>query len=391
VTDAIMAHVAGVAGFAFDLKQFVNERIEELLGGTGGELLVLLRGTDIEALHRSADTVIARLAAVPGAADIHAPTASSSPGVRIRPRRDDLLRLNVPADAVERALRAALGGIPVSRLVRDGRQADVVVRLPPEASRDPDELARLAIARRGRRMIPLGELADVDTAPLTPAIAHEDGGRVAVVRLDARGRALEAVARDVARTVVETPLPAGVYAEVAGEYVAAREARTRLLGLGALSLVGIFLLLLVDFRSPRLAALTMVNVPLAFVGGVAALLVGAEGRLSLGAIVGFVTVFGITLRNGIVLVAHFRHVERERGAVLTVDGIAAAAADRLAPILMTALTTGIALLPLLALGGRAGGEIEQPMALVIVGGLVTSTGLNLFVVPAWYGRRAGSA
>jgi Cu/Ag efflux pump CusA len=130
----------------------------------------------------------------------------------------------------------------------------------------------------------------------------------------------------------------------------------------------------------------MVNVPLAFVGGLVAVLVGAGGRLSLGAIVGFVTVFGITIRNGIVLIAHFRHEARARGTALGPDAIAAAAADRLVPILMTALVTGIALVPLLALGGRAGGEIEYPLALVIVGGLCTSTPLNLFVVPVWYAR-----
>ena len=127
----------------------------------------------------------------------------------------------------------------------------------------------------------------------------------------------------------------------------------------------------------------MVNVPLAFVGGVVAVLLGAGGRLSLGAIVGFVTIFGITIRNGIVLVAHFLHVEREHGP-LDRAALVEAAADRLAPILMTALATAIALVPRLLLGGRAGGEIEQPMALVIVGGLVTSTWLNLFVVPLWY-------
>jgi len=134
---------------------------------------------------------------------------------------------------------------------------------------------------------------------------------------------------------------------------------------------------------------TMVNVPLAFVGGVVAVLVGGGGRLSLGAIVGFVTIFGITIRNGIVLVAHFLHVEAEHGRALDRAALVEAAADRLAPILMTALATAIALVPLLLLGGRAGGEIEQPMALVIVGGLVTSTWLNLFVVPLWYasGRR----
>ena len=151
------------------------------------------------------------------------------------------------------------------------------------------------------------------------------------------------------------------------------------------------MLLVVDFRSPRLAALTMVNVPLAFVGGIAAVLLGAGGRLSLGAIVGFVTVFGITIRNGIVLIAHFRRVERERGTTLDRATLVSAAGDRLAPIVMTALVTGIALVPLLALGGRAGGEVEQPMATVIVGGLVSSTWLNLFVVPLWYARAAGAA
>jgi len=158
--------------------------------------------------------------------------------------------------------------------------------------------------------------------------------------------------------------------------------------LGSLSV-----LLVLDLGSPRLAAITLVNVPLAFVGGVAAVLLGAGGRLSLGAIVGFVSVFGITIRNGIVLVAHYLRVERELARPLTPAEIARASADRLAPILMTALVTGTALLPLLALGGRAGGEIEQPMALVIVGGLLSSTWLNLFVVPLWYAfagrRRAG--
>ena len=174
-----------------------------------------------------------------------------------------------------------------------------------------------------------------------------------------------------------------------GEYVAAAAARRRLLGLGALALLGIFVLLALDFRSPGLAGLTMVNVPLAFVGGLAAVLLGAGGRLSLGAIVGFVTVFGITIRNGIVLIAHFLHAEHEAVGPLDRDALVRAAADRLAPILMTALTTGIALVTLLLLGGRAGGEIEQPMALVIVGGLVTSTWLNLFVVPLCYARRRG--
>jgi len=388
VSAELRARTAEVAGFAFDLKQFLNERIEELLGGVGAALVVRLRGPDLPSLEQAAATVSERLAVIPGVADLHAPGALAASGIRVKPRRADLLGQQVSAAAVERALRAALGGLPVGRIVEGERQADVVLRIAADGVLDPERLARLPILGEHGRVLPLGAVADVERAPLRTAITHEDGVRTVLVRLDARGRALEAVAHDVARAVAAARLPAGVYAEVGGEYAAAAAARTRLVGLGALALLGIFVLLVVDFGSTRLAALTMVNVPLAFVGGLAAVLLGAGGRLSLGAIVGFVTVFGITIRNGIVLVAHFLHVEEARGGPLDRAAVVAAAADRLAPILMTALTTGIALVPLLLLGGRAGGEVEQPMALVIVGGLVSSTWLNLFVVPVWYARRA---
>ena len=388
VTEALRERAAAIGGFTFDVKQFLNERIEETLEGAGAALIVRLRGPDLVALEQAATAVSQRLSGVPGAVDVHAEGALAAPGIRVRPRRDDLLRLGLSAAAVERAIRGALGGLPVGRVVEAGRQADVVLYVA--AADDPARLARLPITAAGSRVVALGSVADIDLGPLRADIAHEDGVRTVAVRLNVRGRSLEAVAHDVARAVAAAPLPAGVYAEVGGEYAAAAAARTRLLGLGALALLGIFVLLVVDFGSARLAGLTMVNVPLAFVGGLAAVLLGAGGRLSLGAIVGFVTVFGITIRNGIVLVAHFLHLERERGGALDRPALVAGAADRLAPILMTALTTGIALVPLLLLGGRAGGEIEQPMALVIVGGLVSSTWLNLFVVPLWYARRARS-
>jgi CzcA family heavy metal efflux pump len=389
VTRELRDRAAGIAGFAFDVKQFLNERIAETIeaGGAGAALVVRLHGADLVSLEQAARVVSERVARVAGAVDVRAPGALTAPGVIIRPRRDDLLRLGVSATAVERSLKSVLGGLPVGRLVEGERQADIVVRLAFDAGTDPTRLARLPITAAAGRTVALGSVADIDLAPLRTAIEHEDGARTQVVRLDVRGRPLETVAREVAQVVAESALPPGVYAEVGGEYAAAQAARRRLLGLGALALLGIFVLLVVDFGSARLAGLIMVNVPLAFVGGIAAVLVGAGGRLSLGAIVGFVTVFGITIRNGIVLVAHFRHVERERG-VLDRSALVTAAADRLAPILMTALVTGIALLPLLGLGGRAGGEIEQPMALVIVGGLLSSTWLNLFVVPVWYGRGA---
>jgi len=353
---------------------------------------VRLRGVEMVQLEAAAKLVSERVAAVAGVADVHAPGALAAPGVHVAPRREDLLRFGVSASTVARALRSALGGLPVGRIVQGERQADVVVRLAGETDGDPLALAALPLEGTGGRALALGAVADVGVAPLRTAISHEDGVRTIVVRMDARGRALAKVAEDVEQTVAETPLPPGVYAEVGGEYAAARSARLRLIGLGALALLGIFVLLVIDFHSPRLAALTMVNVPLAFVGGIGAVLLGIGGRLSLGAIVGFVTVFGITIRNGIVLIAHLQNVQRERGgAPLDRATLVNASADRLAPIVMTALVTGIALVPLLALGGRAGGEIEQPMATVIVGGLLSSTWLNLFVVPLWYARAAAAA
>jgi CzcA family heavy metal efflux pump len=386
VTAALAGAVDGIAGFAFDVKQFLNERIEETIEGEGAELVVRVRGTELGAIEEATRTLAARLAGLPGAVDVHAGGAFAVPGIRIRPRRDDLLRIGVSTASIGRAIRSVLGGEPVGRLIEGQRQADIVLRTATDASGDPARFARLPIPTANGGTVALGTIADVDLGPLRTEIVHEDTIRTIVIRLDARGRSLAAVAADVDRTLAATPLPRGVYAETGGEYAAASMARRRLVSMGLLSLVGIFILLLIDFGSIKLAGLTMVNIPLAFVGGLAAVLVGAAGALSLGGIVGFVTVFGITVRNGIVLIAHFRHVERERGERLDDAGIVAASVERLAPILMTALVTGIALLPLLFLHGQAGGEIEQPMALVIVGGLFTSTALNLFVVPSWYAR-----
>ncbi len=388
VTATLAERAGQIAGFTFDVKQYLNERIEELLEGTGAELVVRLRGADFTRLTEAARTVVQRVSTIPGAIDVHAPGAFAAPGVRLTPRREDLLRHGVSAVEVQQALRAALGGLPVGRLVDNERQTDIVVRLGIDVASDPERIGRLPIVTSAGRVVTLAEVADVIPEPLRTAIAHEDGLRTVVVRLDAARRSLAAVAEDVAAAVRELTLPPGVYAEVGGEYAAASAAQRRLIGLSVFALLGIFILLLIDFGSARLAGLTLVNVPLAFIGGIVAVLLGAGGRLSLGAIVGFVTVFGITVRNGIVLIAHFLHVEAEHGGALDDAALVAAATDRLAPIVMTALVTGIALLPLLFLGGRAGGEIEQPMALVIVGGLLSSTWLNLFVVPTWYAHLA---
>src|SRR5881628_1406299 len=210
VTEALRERAAAIGGFTFDVKQFLNERIEETLEGAGAALIVRLRGPDLAALEQAATAVSQRLSGVPVAVDVHAEGALAAPGIRVRPRRDDLLRLGMSAAAVERAIRSALGGLPVGRVVEAGRQADVVLYVA--AADDPARLARLPITAAGSRVVALGSVADIDLGPLRADIAHEDGVRTVAVRLNVRGRSLEAVAHDVARAVAAAPLPAGIYA-----------------------------------------------------------------------------------------------------------------------------------------------------------------------------------
>ena len=198
----------------------------------------------------------------------------------------------------------------------------------------------------------------------------------------AEGADLGAVAARIEEVTAEHPPPAGHYVEILGEHRARAEAQRTLLGVGALSLVGIFLILLADFQSLRLALLVMASLPLALIGGIG-MAAGMGGVVSLGTLVGLVTVLGIAARNGILLIAHYRHLEEEGmpfGPALVLRG----ARERLSPILMTALSTGLALIPLVAAGNTAGHEIEHPMAVVIVGGLVSSTLLNLFAMPVLF-------
>jgi Cu/Ag efflux pump CusA len=233
--------------------------------------------------------------------------------------------------------------------------------------------------------VPLGEVADVRIAPTPNVIQREGASRRIDVSCDVTGRDLGSVARDVEAKVKALSFEREYHPEFLGEYAARQQSRNRLLALAGLSLLGIILLLHADFRSPRLVALVFVSLPFALVGGVIATLL-TGGVLSLGSLVGFVTVLGIAGRNGIMLVSHYRHLESEERESFGRELVMRGSEERLAPILMTALATGLALLPIVVGGNQPGHEIEHPMAVVILGGLVTSTLLNLFLMPALYLR-----
>jgi Cu/Ag efflux pump CusA len=234
-------------------------------------------------------------------------------------------------------------------------------------------------------VVPLSAAADVSMAPTPNEITREGGSRRIDVTCNVRGRDLGSVTQDIRSAVSALAMPGGYHAEILGEYAAREEARNRLFLLSSFALLAIFLLLYVDFGSVRLATLVFLTLPFALVGGILAALL-TSGVLSLGSLVGFVTVLGIAARNGIMLVSHYRHLESIEGVPFGRELIERGAQERLAPILMTVLVTGLALVPVALGGSRAGHEIEHPMAVIILGGLATSTVLNLFLLPPLYER-----
>jgi Cu/Ag efflux pump CusA len=231
----------------------------------------------------------------------------------------------------------------------------------------------------------LADVADLAIVPTPNAIKREGASRRIDVTCNVAGRALGDVAREVAARVARVNFTRGYHPEILGEWAERQAAQQRLLWLGLASLAGILVLLLADFQSPRLVLIIALTLPFALIGGVLAAWIGG-GVLSLGSLVGFVTVLGIAARNGILLVSHYRHLELEEGEPFGPALVLRGSEERLVPILMTAATAAFALLPLVLKGHVPGNEIERPMALVILGGLVTSTVLNLFLLPALYAR-----
>lgn len=253
------------------------------------------------------------------------------------------------------------------------------------AVRQPNDLADALVETRNGAPVRLGDVADVSVVPTPNEIKRENASRRLDITCNVQGRDLGSVAREIEDKVKKIPFEREYHPEFLGEYAARQQSMLRLIALGALALVGIVLLLYVDFQAWRPTAIVGLTIPFALIGGVFAVWISG-GVLSLGSLVGFVTVLGIAARNGIMMVRHFRHLELEERMPFGIQLVLRGAEERLSPILMTALTTGLALVPLVIAGNKPGHEIEYPLAVVILGGLVTSTILNLGLVPALYLR-----
>ncbi len=384
----IRAAVDGYPGLYRDVQTYLQERVKEVLTGASGAVVVRIYGPDLEGLRGLAAAFGRSLGAVAGVVDLKVEAQAMVPEVQVRMRPGALRRFGLTPGEVRRALATLLQGTRVGEVYRPPQVVDVVVWGAPAVRGDLAALRALPIETPQGAAVALSDLADVFVAPTPNVVQREGASRRIDVTFNVRGRDLGSTVRDARSRLAGLRLPDGYHAEVLGEAAAREAARARLAGLGVLSMLGILAVLYADFRSLRLALLAFGTLPFALVGGVAAAWMGG-GVLSLGSLVGFVTVLGIAARNGILLVSHYRHLEQEEAVAFGPGLVVRGALERLGPILMTALATGLALVPLVVAGNKPGHEIEHPMAVVILGGLVTSTLLNLFVMPSlylWLGR-----
>jgi Cu/Ag efflux pump CusA len=377
--------INGYPGLYRNIETYLNERIDEVLVGSSDEIVVRIYGPDLNFIRNKANELAQTLSQTKGTTDVHADFQVDVPHIQVMVDLAKALHYGLKPGDVRRAAGVLVSGNEVSDIHRDGKVYDIMVWGTPNTRQSLDSIRNLLIDTPNGGQVRLADVADVSILPTPNLIDREQNSRYIDVSLNANGRDLGAVVSDVKQRLQQIKFPLGFHAEVLGEYQEREAAQQRLLGLGIISAIAVLLLLQVSFGSWRLAFLTFLTLPSALVGGaLAAFLTG--GVISLGSLVGFFTVFGVAARNGIMLINHYRHLEREEGEQFGPGLVLRGARERLAPILMTALAAGLALVPLVISGDLPGQEIEYPMAIVILGGLVTSTVLNLFIVPSLYLR-----
>lgn len=384
----IQEAIDGYPGLYRDVLTYLRERIKEVLTGAGATIVVRIYGPDIAELRKTAETVKGAIADVPGVADLKVEQQSLIPQIQIRPRPEALAAYGLTTGEIRRTAGTIISGTKAGEVFRDQKSFDVTVWGTQAARGDLHALRDMLIPTASGAQVRLSQVADVRIMPAANEIKRENGSRRIDVTMNIAGASdLGGVARAVQAKVSAMPFAQGYYPEFLGEYAALQESQRQLLFLGALCLVGILLLVWLEFRSLRVTALIGLSLPFALLGGVIAVLLSG-GTMSLGSLVGFVTVLGISARNGIMLISHYKHLESEEGETFGPAMILRGAEERLVPILMTASCAALALLPLVVRGDAPGHEIEHPMALVILGGLVSSTALNLLLMPTLYARFA---
>ncbi|OGA83151.1 efflux RND transporter permease subunit [Aquabacterium sp.] len=372
---------------AIAIGQPISHRIDHMLSGVRSQIAIKLFGEDLDTLRGQADALRGKLAQVPGLADLEIEKQVLAPQIKVRVDYDAAAQYGVPTPQILAVLQSLVEGEKVTQVVEGSRRFALVVRLP-ERARTLQGLGQIMLETPTGR-IPLSKIATIEDSDGPNQISRDDGKRRIVLSANAQGRALSDVVADIRKVVATTPLPEGYFVTLGGQFQAQEEA-SRLVGLlSMVSLVLMFVVLYTRYKSANLAALIMANIPLALVGAVLGLWLAGQ-PLSVAALIGFITLAGISVRNGILKVSHYLNLMRLEGERFDHAMILRGSMERLSPVLMTALVTAFALAPLLFEAERPGTEILHPVAVVIFSGLISSTLLDTFLTPAmfWlFGRR----
>jgi Cu/Ag efflux pump CusA len=383
---ALREQFSVIPGLNITIGQPISHRIDHMLSGTRANVAVKIFGDHLGTLRALAEDVKKSMSAVEGVVDLSVEQQTEIPLLTVRYDRPSMARFALTPEDVGRHLEAAVQGVTVSRVL-EGRYAfDLVVRMLSDEQEQIDRLRNLIINTSSGARIPMSMVADIRKETTPNVINREQVERKIVVMCNVAGRDVASVVNDIQKQVnLIIAGKTGYRVEYGGQFESANQARTTLSILSLVVLVGVVFLLKVAFDSLRDAALVLVNLPLALIGGLIGVFL-TGGVLSVASLIGFITVFGIATRNGIMLVSHIRHLQEYEGVTDFRTAIVRGSVERLAPILMTALATGLALIPLALGGHKPGNEIQTPMAIVILFGLLTSMLMNMVIVPALYLR-----
>ncbi len=383
---ALRRDFASVPGTQIIIGQPISHRIDHMLSGSRSNIAIKIFGDDLGELRRLTQEIKTVTQAVPGAVDVTDEQQTDITHLAIRFDRQALARHGLSVREVAEAIEAAFSGVTATQ-VREAQAAfDLVVRYDPAVRASMESVRATLMTTPDGARLPLSALADIrnDLAPYS--ISRENAQRKMVVMANVAERDLASVVADIQKAVAaQVKLPTGYHVEYGGQFESAEAASRTLAVLGIVVVVGVFLMLFVAFHTARDALLVMLNLPLAMIGGVIGVFVSG-GVLSVASIIGFITLFGIATRNGVMMIAHIHHLVAKEGVRDAREAVKRGAEERLVPILMTALAAGLALVPLALAAGEPGSEIQSPMAVVILFGLLTSTLLNMLVVPALYLR-----
>ena len=386
---ALRSDLSRIPGMAITIGQPISHRIDHMLSGTRASVAVKVFGDDLVELRRLGELVRGVMAGVPGVVDLSLEQQSDIPILTIRFDRPAIARHGLRIQQVAEAIETAFQGSVASRVLEGQAAFDLVVRYDRSALTDLEAVRGTLITTPGGARIPLHALAEIRKDRSPNAVSRENVQRKVVVMCNTSGRDLGSVVEEIRTRVAATvPMPPGYRVDYGGQFESAEQASRTLLLLGIAVILGIYGVLFVALDSGRDALVVMVNLPLALAGGVAGVWISG-GVLSVASIIGFITLFGIATRNGLMMISHVHHLVEHEGVTEPREAVVRGALERLSPILMTALATGLGLVPLALSGGSAGSEIETPMAIVILCGLLTATALNMLVVPALYLRFGG--